>query len=157
MKNFLRYPGANAALTIAVSNTDYENKDISQWKVDLVQTEIELISKNPGIDGLHKQILEWVITPPDYDETIDNRLTVAVKGIVRYRSAKIVSERIIAPSDEHPLVFDDLDMVKDENDVYVPVMPENPEYVWYQRISKTTTCDGQKITVYDNELSFTRQ
>ena len=71
MKNFLRYANANAMATISICNMDHTVQDLNLWKVDLVQTEIELISLNPAIDGQHKLILEWVITPPDYDETID--------------------------------------------------------------------------------------
>ena len=156
-KNFLRYANANAVKEIAVSNSEHPNKDLSAWKVDLVQTEIELISKNPKIDGQHKLVLEWVVTPPDYDETIDNRLTIAIKGILRYRSIKIIEEKIVEPSNVNPIILDDLDMFKNEDGTYVPMLPEHPDYVWYQKTKTTGMKNGKEIIIYDKEISYVKK
>lgn len=157
MKNFLRYANANAMATISICNMDHTVQDLNLWKVDLVQTEIELISLNPAIDGQHKLILEWVITPPDYDETIDNRLTISPKGALRYRSAKIIKETIIEPSDDKPIILDDLDMVKDENGTFVAVIPEKPDYVWYQLVEKKAVKNGENVIIYDKELNLVKK
>lgn len=157
MKNFLRYANANAVATITICNLEHPVQDQSLWKVDLIQTEIELISHNPAIDGQHKLILEWVITPPDYDETIDNRLTISPKGALRYRSAKIIRETIIEPSDDTPLILDDLDMVKDENGAFVAVIPEKPDYVWYQLVEKKASKNGKQVIIQDKELSLVKK
>ncbi len=138
MRNFLRHSSATSVLSTTIADSEHPNSNPSEWKVDLVLTEIELISKNPNIDGQHKLILEWVITPPDYDAQIDNRLTMSPKGALRYRSAMIVKEKIMVPNNEEPIVFSDIDMVNG-----MPVIPDNAEYVWYQE----TTKNGKKDCV----------
>lgn len=157
MKNFLRYSNANAVATVTICNLGHPIQDQSLWKVDLIQTEIELISHNPAIDGQHKLILEWVITPPDYDETIDNRLTISPKGALRYRSAKIIKETIIEPSDDKPIMLDDLDMVKGEDGTFTAVIPEKPDYVWYQRVEKTSSQNGETVFIWDKELNWLKK
>ena len=48
-------------------------------------------------------------------------------------------------------------MVKDENGTFVAVIPEKPDYVWYQLVEKKAVKNGENVIIYDKELNLVKK